>query len=286
MEKREFPFAHPDTRRFLDAASTSGIEDKVRRMATLDPRLRRALEARDDYYNLDINFKEVGERMRPPASHETARKEVRRSMALIWQESSPEIQRAFPFDKLDITKPFNASTRPRRLNVSTRAIADASASGQTYEQVAQTTGVETVKVTNRRRVIKNILGIDVPYKHLSPEEYAELIELCSNPELPREKYEAIQYKITLQVAQHMAHTRRGVMSLTEGVKRCGYLIKTRGLIPVKDVLDYSGLVIIRDRMVRSHGIMIPQLFYFVVERDLDSIASEMADHPEFDRYRI
>lgn len=282
MERR-LPNSAPRTEVFLKEAFSHGVHLKLQPLRW-HPRLDNALQAVGIYHgDKEATFEDVGLMINPVVTGESARKLVILGIAVIWNESPRSIKEKYPFGTIPISKQPRA--RAPKFDQEDSDIIVAAKNGNSFQELQDLTGLPGDVLTSKRQRLKKY-GVDVPYKNFSPRQYADLVRVCTDPEIPRKQFKKLEGKIALETAKHMAAKGIGVMSLTEAIRRCDYLIKTRALKPVKEMLSEADLLIVRQRILASgQDAGLEQIFYFVARRDLEAVKEELDRNSDFDKYK-
>lgn len=262
-----YKYAQPRTSKFLEAAFLSGATILAEDAASRDARKALAIAAAYDYMLTARSYREVGRRMSPPGSHERARLHVDMGMRLIWEHCPEQIKEEFPFGSIPMGKPLSSTLAGRNMAESSRLIISAATSGASFEDIRKTTGVNGETIT-RARITARKYGVDVPYKHRSPEEYLELVEACTDISIPEKKYREAVRSLPLNVLRGLVNNG-ALISLARMVKHAGYETERYHLTPYRDALREANLLIEGSRVITSGNRRIVQTYYFIALRNIE-----------------
>lgn len=277
MERRLL-FAHPQAEKFLKEALKNGAGERLIAKAQQDVVLARDLGAVAIYLSENVNPTEVGARLHPPVSRTTARKMIRRGIGAIWSEADQATQEEYPLDEIPLKT-------AGKLKTTTLALAQAAFKGLSYPQILAETGLNVNEVASRRNTLMT-RGIEVPSRYRTREESAAIIKAATDPTLPREDYLKIAMGLSRGTVQHFTVRFGAFLSLTNALAEIKYYVGPKIIGPIKDFLVAEGLVLHFKKVVQSgENAGQEQHYYYVPRRDLELIASRLAEEPSLDRYK-
>ncbi|MBI3485580.1 hypothetical protein HY025_01400 [Candidatus Daviesbacteria bacterium] len=282
-------FAHFETRTFLKLACAEGAH----LIEPSNPNWIRDRNITGAYFSSQGTYKDVAAAYaqgKKPLSHSRIGQIITWTIQQIHANSSPELQKQFPLEKIQLSKPRSLRSRQRisqALGGVSLSIAAGLEEGMTIQEAAVKAGLSEQQATSAKPILES-WGYPVPHLKKRLRENRRIILGLKDLAASTEQLQELLNLVNLGLyRKELTSDDPAISRVMDVIRQSGFKMLTRDFAEFIAVLESSQTPFrMLEKVVKTGAQQGIQRYYFIARQNTDLAIQAFLNSPQLQRFRI